>query len=114
LRTINTSDGPKQYDPTRPGHTLNTSAVVEEDLQYLDEEPEIIAVLPGGDWCAVIAGEAVPVVAFVALDDASVYGVAVGVDGLINLTTGNVEELDGFTGYKQANINDRSSNAHSR
>ncbi len=99
MRTINTSDGPKQYDPTRPGHTLNTSAVVEEDLQYLDEEPEIIAVLPGGDWCAVIAGEAVPLVAFVALDTGRMYGVAVGSNGLIDLTDGNVENNPNFVRY---------------
>ncbi len=106
MRTINTSGGPKQYDP-RPGHTLNTSRLTEEDLTYEDAEPEILAVVPGGDWCAVIAGEAVPVVAFVVLDDASMFGVAVGSNGLINLTTGNVEELAGFTGYEQTNINDK-------
>ncbi len=102
MRTINTSDGPKQYDPTRPGHTLNTSRVVEEDLTYLDEEPAILAVVSAGDWCAEIAGEAVPVLAFVVLDDASMYGVAVGADGLVDLYN-SVEQHPHFTGYKQAN-----------
>jgi hypothetical protein len=102
MRTINTSDGPKQYDPTRPGHTLNTSAVVEEDLQYLDEEPEIVSVVAGGNWCAVIADEAVPMPVWVVLDDASVYGVVIGEAGLLD-PLDSVETRPGFTGYKQVN-----------
>jgi len=101
LRTINTSDGPKQYDPARPGHTLNTSRLTEEDLTYEDAEPEILAVVPGGDWCAEIAGEAVPVVAFVALDSGKMYGVAIGEDGRIDLTDGNVENNPNFVRYSR-------------
>jgi hypothetical protein len=106
LRTINTRDGPKQYDPTRPGHTLNTSAVVEENLTYVDEAPEILAVVSAGDWCALIADEAVPMPVWVVLDDASMYGVVVGVDGRIDLSN-SVETRPGFTGYEQTNINDK-------
>ncbi len=108
MRTINTSDGPREYDPTRPGHVVNTSDVVEPpQMQYLDEEPDILAVLPGGDWCAEIAGEAVPVLAVVVLDDASMYGVAVGADGLLD-PLDSVENNPNFVRYSRgANINDK-------
>ena len=102
---LNTTHGPQEAPRgTREstGHTINTSRVVAEDLHYLDEEPEILAVLPGGDWCAVVDGDAIPLVAWVALDDASMYGVAIGVDGLINLTD-SIEKHPNFTGYKQTN-----------
>ena len=107
MRTINTSDGPKEYDPTRPGHTLNTSRVVEEDLTYEDEEPEIIAVVPGTGWQAVIGDEAVPVVAFVALDSGKMYGLAPGADGLLDLTDGNVENNPNFVRYSRGATNDK-------
>jgi hypothetical protein len=108
MRTINTSSGPVsvEADFGRPGHVVNTTAVVEENLTYVDESPEILTVLPAGDWCAVIEGVAVPMPVWVVLDDASMYGVVVGVDGCIDLTTGNVEELDGFTGYAQTKANE--------
>jgi hypothetical protein len=99
MRTLNTTSGPVEYDPPRSGH-INTSAVVEEDLVYLDEEPEIIAVVPGGDWCALIGGEAVPVVVFVALDTGRMHGVEVGADGLIDLNA-DVEKRPNFSGYTQ-------------
>ena len=106
MRTINTTGGPVEVDPTRPGHVVNTSAVTEEDMQYLDEEPEILAVLPGGAYHAVVDGEGslsrIPLVAFVALDDGRMHGVAIGEDGKIDLTK-DVEKLPGFTGYKQTN-----------
>jgi len=99
---LNTTTGPKQYDPTRPAHTINTTAVVEENLQYLDEEPEIISVLPGTGWQAVIGDEAVALVAFVALDTGRMYGVVLGSNGLIDLED-DVETRPHFSGYKQAN-----------
>ena len=105
MRTINTSDGPKQYDPTRPGHTLNTSRVVEEDLIFEDEVPEIIAVVPGGGWQAVIGDEAVALVAFVALDSGKMHGVAIGEDGLIDLTA-DVEKHPNFSGYIPTKANE--------
>ena len=76
-------------------HVINTSAIY-------DEEAEILAVLPGTGWCASVNGEAVPLVAFVALDDATMYGVAVAEDGCIRLTD-NVEDTRDFTGYTQTN-----------
>ncbi len=109
MRTINTTSGPVlvEADSGRPGHVVNTSRVVEEDLTYLDEAPEILAVLPGTGWQAVIGEERVHLVAFVALDSGKMHGVAIGEDGRIDLTDGNVEELAGFTGYEQTNINDK-------
>ena len=102
MRTINTTRGPKQYDPTRSGHTLNTSRVVEEDLIFEDEEPAILAVVSAGDWCALIADEAVPMPVWVVLDDASVYGVVIGEAGLLD-PLDSVETRPGFTGYTQVN-----------
>jgi hypothetical protein len=100
MRTINTTRGPVEASPT-PGRHVNTTAVVEENLVYTDEEPEISFVLPAGDWCALVDGDPRPLVAFVVLDDASAYGVAVGDDGRIDLNDCNVEDLDGFTKYEK-------------
>ncbi len=76
-------------------------------MTYEGEEPEIFSVLPGTGWQAVIGGQSVPLVVWAALDSGRLYGVVVGADGLIDLTTGNVEERSGFTGYAQT-TNDRS------
>jgi hypothetical protein len=97
---LNTTSGPVEYDRSRPGHVINTSDVVEPpQMQYLDEEPDILAVLPGGDWCAVIGEECVPLVAFVVLDDASVFGVVLGENGLVDLAQGNAEDNPNFVRY---------------
>jgi hypothetical protein len=71
-------------------------------MQYVDEEPEIVAVLPATDWQAVIGGEPVALVAFVALDDGRMQGVVVGEDGRIDLTE-NVEKHPAWSGYVQTN-----------
>ena len=92
-----------------PAHTINTSAVVEENLEYIDEpeEPEILAVLPGGDYHAVLEQEdvqrTVPLVAWVAEDSGRMYGVALGEDGRVELLEGDVEKLDGFVRYEKTN-----------
>lgn len=108
--TINTTDGPREVAPA-PDRRVNTSRVVEEDLEYQDEDPEILAVLPAGGHHALIEGKgglrAVPLAAFVALDTGKMHGVAVGEDGRIDLTDGNVEKRPGFAGYGQANSNDK-------
>ncbi len=101
MRTINTTRGPVEV-PRGEARHINTTAVVEENLQYLDEEPEILAVVSAGDWCALIADEAVPMPVWVVLDDASMYGVVVGVDGCIDLNS-DVEKHPYFSGYKKAN-----------
>ena len=100
---LNTINGPVPRNPEQhPAHTLNTSRVVEEDMQHLGEEAEILAVLAATGWSASVNGEAVPLVAFVALDDATMYGVAVAEDGCIRLTD-NVEDTRDFRGYTQTN-----------
>ncbi len=80
---------------------VNTSRVVDEDMVYEDEEPEIIAVLPAAGWCAAVGEALVPLVAFVALDSAKLYGVAVGNDGKVDLED-NIEDAVDFNGYHQA------------
>ncbi len=104
---LNTTNGPVPRNPEQhPAHTLNTSRVVEEDMKHLDEEAEIAFVLPASGWGAVVDGEVRPLVAFVALDDATMYGVAVAGDGRIRLTD-NVEDTRDFRGYEQTNNNDK-------
>lgn len=110
---VNTTRGPvpiPRGERSPVGHTINTSRVVEEDMTYEDEEPEIISVLPGTGWHAVVNGEGIPLVAWVAMDDAKMYGVAVGEDGRVDLVEGDVEKLDAFTGYKQAATNNDKEN----
>jgi len=102
MRTINTTGGPVEYDRSRPGHVVNTSRVTDEDMAYEDEPPEIISVMPAGDWRAVVGGEELALVAFVALDDGRMHGVVAGDDGRINLTE-DVEKLPAFSGYVQTN-----------
>jgi hypothetical protein len=103
MRVMNTTAGPVVFDRSRPGHVVNTSRVVEEDMRALDEPPEILSVMPAGDWRAVVGDELVVLVAFVALDSGQLYGVAVGPRGRVDLTENNVETYAGFTGYIQTN-----------
>jgi len=100
---INTTNGPREVPR---GHVVNTSRVVEEDLVYEDEPPEIIAVLGGNGWYAGVGNDAVPLVAFVALDSGRMYGVVVvGENARIDLTAGDVEKHPEFTGYtRQENV----------
>jgi len=99
---INTTAGPVERGPGA-GHVINTSRLLEEDLQYTDEPPEILSVMPAGDWQASVGGEAVALTAFVALDSGKLYGVAVGPRGRVDLVEDNVETHPGFTGYIQTN-----------
>jgi len=106
---LNTTNGPRNVDPN-PHRHIATTRIYEEDMRYEDEEPEIISVLPAVGWCAVIGGKSIPLVAFVALDDARMHGVAVGADGRINLTE-DVETLPaGFSGYVQTNNEPKENN----
>jgi hypothetical protein len=102
VRTINTTSGPVEIPKGVRERVVNTSRVVEEDLRYEDEESEILAVIPATGWQAVVEGEIAALVAFVAMDDGKMYGVAVDEDGLIDLTA-SVEERPGFAGYEQVN-----------
>ena len=102
MRVMNTTAGPVEYDRSRPGHTVNTSDILEPPkMEYTDEEPEILTVVPATGWCAVVGEKLVALIAFVAMDDGKLYGVAVGEDGRIDLTN-SAELHPGFTGYKLA------------
>jgi len=81
---------------------VNTSRVVDEDMVQADAEPEIISVMPAGDWRAVVGGEELALAAFVALDDGRMHGVVVGDDGKIDLTD-DVEDRKGFVRYEKTN-----------
>jgi hypothetical protein len=105
---MNTSSGPVSVDPDTPRH-INTSRVTDEDMRYEDEEEEIISVVPAARWCAVVGERRLPLVCFVALDDASMYGVVIGEDGKVGLTN-SVEQHPGFTGYEQATTSDKENN----
>ncbi len=98
---LNTTRGPVEYDRSRPGHVTNTSRAVEEDMQYLDEEPEIVSVVPAAGWCAAVGESLLPLVVFVALDSGRMYGVVVGDDGKVDLED-NIEDAVDFNGYHQA------------
>jgi hypothetical protein len=108
---VNTTSGPRVIPEgvrkdVHPDHTINTSRILEEDMQSLDEGSEIISVLPGTGWAARFDdGHVEPLVAFVAWDDASMTGVVVGDDGRIDLEN-SVENRPDFSGC--VNDNDRS------
>ena len=100
---LNTTRGAVPRPGERVGRTLNTSRLVEEDLRYEDEEPEIIAVLPATGWVAVLGETVVPLVAWVAEDSGRMYGVSLGDAGRVDLVENDVEKLSGFSRYEQAN-----------
>jgi hypothetical protein len=110
MRVMNTSSGPVSVGPDPPRH-VNTSDVLEPPrMEYLDEEPEIIAVVPAADWCAVVGEALVPLVVFVAMDDGRLYGVVVGDDGRVDLVENTAEDIPGFTGYIQTNNEPKENN----
>lgn len=82
--------------------TTNTSRVVEEDLQYVDEEDEVVHVIPGGEWYAQLGNGAVPLVAWAVLGDGTMYGVVVE-DGRVDVSE-NVEDREDFQGYQKLRI----------
>ena len=104
---LNTTTGPAAVPRGTREHVINTSRVTEENMQYLDEEPEIIAVLPATGWHAVVGDGAVPLVAWVAEDSGRMYGASLGDDGRIDLVAGDVEALPGFVRYEQVNTTDK-------
>ena len=104
---LNTTSGPRETPKGTREPVINTSDILEPpQMQYVDEEAEIEQVLNAAGWAAIFEdGHREDLLFWCVLDDASVHGVVLGKDGLIDLTE-NVEKLDGFTGYEQANNND--------
>ena len=56
---LNTTNGPQNVDPN-PHKNIATTRIYEEDMTYIDEPPEIVSVLPAGDWQAVVNGQQIP------------------------------------------------------
>jgi hypothetical protein len=105
---LNTTGGPKPRGVENQHRYVNTSRVMEEDLVYEDEAPEIIAVVSAAGWCTVLEAEGdirriVPLVAWVASDSGRMYGLALGETGRLEVIDNDVEKRDGFVGYEQAN-----------
>ncbi len=102
MRTVNTTAGSREYDTTRPGHVVNTSRIVEEDLVYEDEEPTVVQILNADGWVATFEdGHQENLIFWCLLDDATVHGVVLGERCRVDLTEGNVEKDPGFAGYVQ-------------
>jgi hypothetical protein len=97
-----TTSGPVPNPHRHPAHTINTSRILEEDLIVEDEEPELLSVMPATGWQAVVKGEGLALVAWVAMDNGRMYGVAIGENGCIDLTN-DVEKHPAFSGYEQTN-----------
>ena len=98
---LNTTNGPVAVPRGARKPAINTSRVTEEDLVYVDEEPEILSVIPATGWHAVVEEERLPLLAFVAMDDGKMYGVSIGEDGLVDLVENDVEKLPGFVRYER-------------
>jgi hypothetical protein len=85
-----------------PGHTINTSSIVEEDLSYIDDpDPVIGQVIPAENYFAVIVYEgeyrAVPLRRFTVYDNGTLFGVTAAEDGEVDLES-SVDEVEGFVG----------------
>ena len=106
---LNTTSGPAAVPKGIREHVINTSDVLEPpQMQYLDEPPEISQVLNAAGWVAMFEdGRQEKLVFWCVLDDATVHGVVLGEDGLVDLTEGNVEKLSGFLRYEQVNTTDK-------
>jgi hypothetical protein len=64
---------------------VNTTAVVEEDLTYTDEEPEIVHVVPGTGWGVKLGERVEPVLFFCVVDTGRAYPVVVAGDGTTDI-----------------------------
>jgi hypothetical protein len=103
---LNTTNGAVEAPRGARSYVNTTSLLEPPEMRYSDESPEIIAVVAGGNWCALVEGVAVPMPLWVALDDGSVYGVVIGEDGLLDPQV-SVETHPHFSGYTHGNFNDK-------
>jgi hypothetical protein len=95
---LNTTNGAVEVPRGTRSYVNTTSLLEPPEMRYSDESPEIIAVVAGWNWCALVEGVAVPMPLWVALDDGSVYGVVLGEDGLVDLYN-SVENNPNFVRY---------------
>jgi len=105
-RVINTTTGAVQtHGDGRPLGVINTSRVVEEDLESLDSN-EVLHVIPGHPWVAVFEdGTEIPLVAWAITEsDRGHGGVVVAAEngsGPRVDVSESVEDRPGFVGYEQ-------------
>jgi len=99
-------DTAQRYSPPADYGKVNTSRVVEEDLEYVDEEePEVIHVVSAPRWYATFSdGSEHPLAFWAVLEDGKAYGVIVsnsetGGARVVLDASKNVSEEPGFTGY---------------
>jgi hypothetical protein len=100
---INTTSGSRANAGPLPSsqRVINTSRVVEEDLEYVDEGAGIEFVLPGGSWVAEFeGGRREPLVFWAVLDDGRAYGVVLGRDGKVNAHD-DVSRQEDFKTYRK-------------
>ena len=99
---LNTTRGPVEYDRSRPGHVVNTSRVVDEDMRALDEEAEIVHVLSAMGYAATFEdGRREDLVFWVVDDEGAVFGATLNAEGRADLAS--VEDRPGFVGYEKIN-----------
>jgi hypothetical protein len=97
---LNTTSGPVEYDRSRPLHTVNTSAAVEENLTYTDEPAEVVHVLSAVGYAATFEdGHREDLVFWVVDDEGEVFGVTLNDEGLADLA--RVEDRPGFARYER-------------
>ncbi len=97
---LNTTAGPRYIDSRRPGHTINTSRIVEEDLTYTDEPAEVVHVLSGVGYAAVFEdGHREDLVFWVVDDEGEVFGTTLSDEGRAGLAS--VEGREGFVRYER-------------
>ena len=111
-KVINTTNGPvrvlepgeetgaPRYAGPREHTTANTTRIYEEDMQYIDEEPEVAFISPATGYVARFGGGGTrEIVLWAVMDDGRFYGVALPKDGRPPLELDSVEDEDGFRSY---------------
>ena len=106
MAVINTTSGAVHtHVDGRPLGVINTSRVVEEDLESLDSN-EVVHVIPGHPWVAVFEdGTELPLVAWAITESDKGHGVVVvraenGSGPRVDVAE-DVSKRPGFTGYEQ-------------
>ena len=100
--TINTTDsvGPRKApEPVEGLPTINTTAIL-DDMEYVDEGPEVLSVVSAPGWYAGFAdGSLLPLVGWAVLDDDSMHGVILEEGEHAIDATKSVAEQVGFQQY---------------